>query len=276
MAAVKKADDEIKALVAKAVDDLEALDPGQSEFGKDDVAVPRIKILQDLSPQTKKTKPEFVEGAKPGMFFNSATERLWSGEVGVLLIPCAYRASYVEWLPDRGGFVADRSDEPGVEELWRVAFNRRRETGGQSLIANGNVLDRSHDHYVLLAANEAPFSVFTFEEAVLTLGSTQIKKSRNWNTTIQGRVMVRSDGRPFHPLPPAFPYLATTKEESNDEGTWMGIKIVPWPTSTLELGPDGRAIYDRAVAFRKLVMEGRRRAAVDQPTDDAGAGDIPF
>lgn len=256
------------------------LDPSTREFDQDDLAVPRIKILQDLSPETKKTKAEFIEGAKPGMLYNSASQKLYDAEhVGVILIPCAYRASYVEWVPNRGGFVADRSDEPGIKELWQRAFAKRKEDPSgknQSLIATGNVLDRSADHYVLIAQRSDDLTVADFEEAVLTLGGSQMKKSKAWNTKVAQQRAKAPDGRTVRVIAPFFAYVATTLEESNDTGTWMGIKIADLG-QTKRL-PDGVAIYEQARSFRNLVLEGKKRAVADAPTEDGAAddGDIPF
>ena len=44
---------------------------GMEHMGADDLALPFIRILGDLSPQVKKSKAEYIEGAEPGMLFLS-------------------------------------------------------------------------------------------------------------------------------------------------------------------------------------------------------------
>ena len=45
----------------------------QQEFGRDQLIIPRIGILQDLSPQIKERNVAFVPGAKVGDIFNNVT-----------------------------------------------------------------------------------------------------------------------------------------------------------------------------------------------------------
>ena len=46
---------------------------GSENVTSQDVMLPRIDIIQDMSPQHKKTKPEYIEGAEVGMLFNTLT-----------------------------------------------------------------------------------------------------------------------------------------------------------------------------------------------------------
>ena len=68
---------------------------------QDDLALPFLKILGQLSPEVNKRDGKYVEGAEPGMIYNSVTGELFSGENGVQVIPCYYKLEYVEWK-DRG------------------------------------------------------------------------------------------------------------------------------------------------------------------------------
>ena len=74
-------------------------------------SVPFIKLMQAISPELNKKKPEYVEGAQSGMFINNITKEAY-GEV-LRIIPVLFERVYVEWLPDRGGFVAQHSLEIG-------------------------------------------------------------------------------------------------------------------------------------------------------------------
>jgi hypothetical protein len=69
--------------------------------GQDDLALPFLKILGQLSPEVNKRDGKYVEGAEPGMIYNSVTGELFNGEQGVPVIPCYYKLEYVEWK-DRG------------------------------------------------------------------------------------------------------------------------------------------------------------------------------
>jgi len=69
--------------------------------GQEDLALPFLKILGQLSPEVNKRDGKYVEGAEPGMIYNSVTGETFSGESGVPVIPCYYKLEYVEWK-DRG------------------------------------------------------------------------------------------------------------------------------------------------------------------------------
>ena len=43
----------------------------------DDITIPRVDVLQALSPQRKKTNAEYIEGAEEGMLFNTVTKQLY-------------------------------------------------------------------------------------------------------------------------------------------------------------------------------------------------------
>ena len=47
---------------------------GLAAVDMESTAIPFLKILSSMSPQTKKQKSEYVEGAEEGMIFNTVTE----------------------------------------------------------------------------------------------------------------------------------------------------------------------------------------------------------
>ena len=72
-----------------------------SNMGSDDFALPFLRVLGQLSPETNKRDAKYVEGAEPGMIFNTVTKQIYDGEKGVSVVPCYYKREYVEWS-DRG------------------------------------------------------------------------------------------------------------------------------------------------------------------------------
>ena len=67
-----------------------------SNMGSEDFALPFLRVLGQLSPETNKRDAKYVEGAEPGMIFNTVTKQLYDGEEGVNVIPCYYKREYVE------------------------------------------------------------------------------------------------------------------------------------------------------------------------------------
>ena len=57
---------------------------GFEDMGQDDLALPFLRILTNMSPEIGA-----VDGANPGMIYNSVTGELHDGKAGVQVIPCA-------------------------------------------------------------------------------------------------------------------------------------------------------------------------------------------
>ena len=51
-----------------------------SNMGSEDFALPFLRVLGQLSPETNKRDAKYVEGAEPGMIFNTVTKQLYDGE----------------------------------------------------------------------------------------------------------------------------------------------------------------------------------------------------
>ena len=64
---------------------------GFENVDQESLALPILKLLQNGSGEAQKRNPNYVEGAEPGMFFNTVTRKLYDGEKGIQVIPCHYR-----------------------------------------------------------------------------------------------------------------------------------------------------------------------------------------
>lgn len=235
-------------------------DAGQQAFGRDDLAIPRIKVLQDLSPEVKKTEVDkYIKGAECGMILDSVSKTLFDGEKGVEIIPVSYRRTHLEWKPNRGGFVADHGPDGSI--LNECTKGEK----GQNVLKNGNIITISAEYFVFLLGADGSYQPFA-----LSLAGTQLKKSRQWNTIISQLQLPKSGGGTFNPAMFARSYNMSTIPERNDQGSWFGVKIVP-STFTTEL-PNGNEIYIAAREFRAAVAEGKIKAAAPVDTDHAAAG----
>ncbi len=68
-----------------------------------DIAIPFLNLLQDGSPQVKKSSSEKIEGAEAGFFIDSVSNELY-GDDGVVIVPVLTEPKLVEWIPkDEGG-----------------------------------------------------------------------------------------------------------------------------------------------------------------------------
>ena len=70
---------------------------GFDNMDQQDLALPFIRVLGQLSPQINERDSKYIEGAKAGMIYNSVTNKLYDGVKGINVIPCYYKREYIEW-----------------------------------------------------------------------------------------------------------------------------------------------------------------------------------
>jgi len=258
--------------VAVLDDELLAMVAGGDDFERDDLKIPFLQILQKNSPQVDEDTSKYVPGAKTGMILNTATKTLYSSEDGVIIIPCKYQREYTEWRSrDEGGglvnnFLTDKSCTNGLE------LNEKR----QWVTKDDNTIQEAGVYYVLVVD---PVT-FNYEQAVISMSSTQMRPSRDWNTLMRSFKFWNGGNILQGQKPYLGAYKLTTVKESKDEYTWFnwvprrldsseveGFSIpdnyikndkdeyIPYPVGTPEL-PGGVQMLKDAMAFAKAVEGG--------------------
>lgn len=143
---------------------------GNENVGTDDLAIPRLDLIQQLSPQIDKSSPKYIEGAEVGHIFNSLT-----GDV--------YDFAFVINLQ--------------FEQKWQI-FKKRKFGGGfegsfdseaeatahlqaQSLpIEQYDVVDTAIHKCLMLDADGKPD-----QPVLIYMSGSKQKISKNWNSAIQ-------------------------------------------------------------------------------------------
>jgi hypothetical protein len=196
-------------------DDLLSQGTGLEDASTDDYAIPFLRVLQSMSPQLKKSDGKYIQEAEEGNLFNTVTESVYDGTEGVLIIPCAYKKKYIEWVTreNGGGFV---SDNHTASELKACT----KDDKGRFIMGNGNQLAETAEYYSIICQDEnAP------EQVLLSLASSALGFSRRWNTMLNN-VRVQNGAGETVPAPMfAYIYRLTTVPQSNDQYTWMGYSI---------------------------------------------------
>lgn len=248
-----------------ALDFMEDAGAGMEGMTAADMAMPFLAILQKMSPQVDETSPKYIDGAKAGMIFNTLTGEFYSGKDGIVVVPCGYKKLFTEWTPREkgGGFIAHHDPSSKV-----VQTATAQEGTSRLLTANGNWLVDTAYYFLMFQHPETG----AWTQTTLSMTSTQLKKSRKWNSLMSGLRMT-SKGKTFNPPMFSHMYKMTTKAESNDKGTWYGWEIVV--VSPIQ-SPD---LYAEAKKFHASVIAGEVQAGAPPVSDDAGAagnGDVPF
>ena len=74
---------------------------GGENISQEDLALPFLKVLGQLSPEINKVHAKYIEGAEPGMILNTVSGHLYDGKKGIEVVPVHYKRQLVEWQ-DRG------------------------------------------------------------------------------------------------------------------------------------------------------------------------------
>lgn len=265
MAEAKKELEEVKSnavvLAAMYEDDANG---GFEQADKDAYAIPFLSILQSMSPQVKKSDGAYIPGAEEGSLYNSVTQTVFNGDEGVEVVPCYYQRRFIRWGAREagGGFKGEYApNDPIINEAKNVdghllfpdqlgAFNEK----------TSDILMDTRNHYVLILQADGSFTT-----ALISLTSSQIKKSRQWMSKMEGLKLKRADGSIFTPPMFSHKYKLTTVPESNDMGSWYGWKI--------ETGKaiDDAGLYQAGKAFRDAISAGEVK--VQQPVAPSHAAE---
>ena len=198
--------------VALAGDFEQDANNGFDGMSQDDFALPFLKLLTSTSPEVGE-----VEGAMPGFIMNSVSGELYDGKKGITVIPVAYVRQYIEWAPRGSGSGAPQSIHPATSDI--LARTHREPGDNKDYLDNGNYIENTANHYVMVL-NDSGIP----EPALIVMKSTQLKKSRKWNTMMQSTKLMGKNG-PYTPPMYSHVYRLTTQAESNDKGKWYGWEV---------------------------------------------------
>lgn len=228
-------------------------------------AIPFLSVLQKGSPQVDEASGAALEGAKAGMLYENVNSKLLDGKAGVHIVPCSYRRVFLRWAPkgsDGAGFKGELAPEVVADMR---AKGEIVDMDGKLYIplADGTVNDKKCDrisdtrnHYVLLLDADTG----GWKEALVSLTSTQIKKSKMLMSALAS---VKVNGPSGMFTPPTFANVVrmSTVPESNDKGTWFGVKF------ELAAQVDRAEVYAAAKAFHASVSKGSVVAKYEDAED---------
>ena len=178
-----------------------------------DVKLPIIKVLTSNSPALNESDAKYNADARPGDIFNEVSNTVYKGKEGMLVVPCLYVNTFNEW--------ADRGDSAGrpvaIHGDPSIMQTTQRADDGRDRTESGTYIEDTGNHFVFILDEDYN----PVESALITMKSTQKKKSRLWNSMMMSKRMKGSNGF-FTPPSWASVYRLTTVQESNSKGTWYG------------------------------------------------------
>ena len=224
---------------------------GFETIDSQDYATPRLKVLMALSPEVAE---ESVAGAKPGMIYNNVTEELYSGDKGILVMPCGFAREYVEWNDRGAGSNAPVNVYPATSD---ILSHTTRDGQNKDRLENGNYIETCANHFVFVV-NEGGQSDngMLGSPCVITLKSTGYKRSKKFNSLI--RSVIPAEWPMFSGL-----FRVTTTKQKNDKGTWhtfdFGFERLLDQKNEKDI-----ALFTEARTFAETVSKGEAKVAPER------------
>lgn len=221
---------------------------GAENVTTDDMIIPRIELIQALSPARKKNDPAYIEGADEGMLYNNVTRQLY-GEA-VTVVPVYYTKQYLVWK--------DRKAGGGGSNGFRGAF--ASEAAARDAIAQlgeeALEISDTAQHFVLVNYGGE------WQEAVISMAKSKIKVSKRWNSLIR---MTQTDS-----FARAYKLSAATETNARNE-SYHNFAISP-------LGFVSKDVYDRAEKLYETIRAGGVKVSSDYDDNvvDNAAGDSEY
>jgi len=198
---------------------------GLESVSQEDLATPRLKILQKMSPDLDSK--------------------------GILLLPVAYQRQYTEWQ-DRGQGTG--APVAVYDANSNILSKTTRDDQKKDRLSNGNYVETAANHFVIVVDDEKNG---IGQPALITLKSTQLKKSRKWNSMMLNTKLQGANG-PFTPPMYSHLYRLVTTEEGNDFGKWFGVEIEK------EKILENRNLFNMAKEFADSITKGEKIAVPEE------------
>lgn len=245
--AVKKEEPTSLILVQDQVPDylLNAKGRGSENVTMEDMVIPRLEIVQGLSPAVKRGDPGFIQGAQMGMMNNSVTRKLYGD--AAFVIPVYYTKQWSVWRKrkDEDG----KSQEGGFFGSYNTpeeAQNRADQEGDPSI----EIID-TPQHLCLVLDEETG----DIEEIMVSMARTKAKVSRKWNSMVK-----LAGGDRFSRV-----YKLGTVLEKNSQGDFYNfdVKLLGFPSQML---------FKKAEELYNSVTLGGRKVVMDVSGLDESSG----
>ena len=223
---------------------------GLENLAPEDLIVPQLKIAQPQSPMVNPHDAAYIEGVKVGDIVNNVTNEHYLGSEGITVVPVFYRRVFLEFV-DRnlgGGLVAIH-DNPSI-----LSQTTRGEKG-QDILEGGNYIQTTANHYVLVIKGEKT------EPVMVAMFSTQLKKSRRWNSIMAGLRLTSENGKTFNPPSYSHLYRLSTVPQSNAKGDWYGWKV------DLMGRVEDLKVYNEAKSFGNSISKEMQQSSEEKERD---------
>lgn len=224
---------------------------GTENIGKD-VRPPALKLAQSMTPQAKRSMPEYIDGLREGDLFNSITREVYGEDPIRFVIVNQLGHRNVQFDPNDPKVVLDGEVPDGDP---RTEFTEELIDGVKKRV---KPLAKKFTDYLVLLLHDGGRKP---ELMTFTLSGTQLRRATDLNT-----ILKLADMPSF-----AFVIKGSPKPEKRAKGEFYGWAFEPagWPTEE---------VYLLAEKFYEELKTKRVHVEAEVETDPVGADgtEIPF
>ncbi len=221
---------------------------GLEDVTAQDLAMPMFRLLQSLSPETKKSDSAYIAGASEGMILDVVGRAVYDS---IIFIPSRFASHYVEWRSrkDGGGLVANHGPNRNVLDR----CTRDPETG-KDITPEGHEIVQTATFYGIVVSGsvngqEVPLN----KQAIITLSGTQQKVARKWISDVASIKLTTKEGRMFTPPIFSMSYKLFSVPTKNDLGSWA---LLSFERNGWSLDLDGgKELFETAKAFSEVAKD---------------------
>jgi len=191
---------------------------GSEQAGVDDIVLPRLLLLQQLSPQIDSDSENYIEEAKAGDVVNSLTGEVYGREV--LIVPVYFRKEYIVWKDrQKGGGFCGAFKTPGEAKQAVLELDPP--------LSDYNIEDTA-TQFVLIVKKDG-----SLEQAVLSMSRTKLACSRKLQSFIR---MTEADSF-------ASQYALQSVSAQSDKGKYFTLSVKPKGFVPEEVYYAGESVY---------------------------------
>ena len=244
---------------------------GMETADKDSFAIPFLRVIQKMSPEVDESDAKYIPEARPGMIINTVTRELYDGKKGVVILPVVFERRFIHWgargtegAGFKGQHLPHEVEKMIADGVVRTPADSNRlyfpDSDGKIHEKKSDTLDDTRNHYVIMLDDNGGV-----HEMLLSLGSTQIKKSKQLLTMLSS-IKINVNGQMKTPPTWCNRIRVKTVVESNAEGSWHGVEF----SRDGEAIVNDPAIFSLGVALYKAVSAGEKGARYEDAEQATG------
>lgn len=226
----------------------------------EDIQIPFLTLLQDLSPQVTGVEGKGVEGARAGKMLNAGTGELLGDTI--FFVPSHFEHVFCEYTPrDKGGGFLGRylPEDPIVRKALAAAGGSRF---ARLKTQDGNELVETYYLFGVMVRGEDGF-----QPLVIAFSSTKVSVFRRWRSAVK---MDTASAKVQAPIFAHFLKVSTVRQK-NRKGSFFNFVIAPVKGSIGDsLLPPTDSKFRAAREIGKLVAAGKAQAA-EEAAEPEGA-----